>query len=39
MCGFRVGVCVDRGGEGEPGAIPDEICVWEGESGGGGGGH
>ena len=26
-----VGICVDGGGDGEPGAIPDEVCVWEWE--------
>lgn len=35
MCGFGVGICVYRGGEGEPCTIPDEMCVWEWESEGG----
>jgi hypothetical protein len=30
-----VRICVYRGGEGEPGTIPDEMCVWEGEGEGG----
>lgn len=35
-----VGIRVDGGGNGEPGAIPDEVCVGEreGERRGGGGG-
>ena len=32
-----MGIGVDRGGDGQPGAIPDEVRVWgwEGERGGG----
>jgi hypothetical protein len=26
-----VRICIDGGGDGEPGAIPDEVCVWERE--------
>jgi hypothetical protein len=28
-----VRICVDGGGDGEPGAIPDEVCIgeWEGQ--------
>ena len=26
-----MGICVDGGGHGEPGTIPDEVCVWEWE--------
>jgi len=33
MGGGGVGICVDRGGDGKPGAIPDEMRLreWEGE--------
>jgi hypothetical protein len=29
--GGGVCVCVDRGWDGQPSAIPDEMCVWDGE--------
>ncbi len=31
MDGFRVRIRIYRGGDGQPRAIPDEICVWEWE--------
>ena len=38
MGGGGADVGVDRGGDGQPGAIPDEMCVWKGEGECGGGG-